>query len=182
VTAHDDSAAPLRLGISACLLGERVRWDGGHKRDAFLADVLGPRVTWVPVCPEMAIGLGAPREPVELVDDAGRVRLVGVTSRRDHTDAMQRWARAHLDELQRLRLHGFVLKSASPSCGISDVKLRRAGRVVGTGATGLFAREVIARFAQLPVTDESRLVDAAARDEFLRRVAEFARLDSSPRV
>jgi uncharacterized protein YbbK (DUF523 family) len=172
-------ASPLRLGVSACLLGERVRWDGDHKRADDLLAALDGRVEWVPVCPEMAIGLGAPREPIELVEDAGRVRLVGAQSRVDHTDAMERWACAHLDELERLRLHGFVLKARSPSCGLAGVNLRRTGGDVRPDGRGVFARALVERFARLPVEEETRLTDTAERTAFLRRVRAYARLTES---
>jgi uncharacterized protein YbbK (DUF523 family)/uncharacterized protein YbgA (DUF1722 family) len=175
---------PVRLGVSACLLGERVRWDGGHKRDRFLTEALAPHVRWVPVCPEMSIGLGVPRESVRLERRGGRLRMVAPGSGSDHTDAMRRWARDHLDELARSRLHGFVLKSGSPSCGVLGVKVRRAdGRTVRDGR-GLFARELIDRFALLPVEEEGRLADERVRESFLERVFAYARwtrlLDGGP--
>jgi uncharacterized protein YbbK (DUF523 family) len=170
----------LRLGVSACLLGEKVRHDGGHKRDAKLLATLGRVAEWVPVCPEMAIGLGAPREPVDLVKTRRGVRMLGVCSGADHTDAMRRWARAHLEKLARLRLHGFVLKSRSPSCGVGDVKLRDAkGRLLRSDASGLFAAALIERFASLPVEDEKRLSDPKVRAAFLARVRAYARGEAS---
>jgi len=165
----------LRLGVSACLLGEKVRHDGGHKRDASLLATLGRVATWVPVCPEMAIGLGTPREPVNLVETRRGVRMIATESRTDHSDAMRRWARAHLDELARLDLHGFVLKSKSPSCGVFGVKLHDArGRVLHADARGLFAHELIERFARMPVEEEERLRDPKIRAAFVRRVRAYA--------
>jgi len=166
----------LRLGVSACLLGERVRHDGGHKKDATLLATLGRVATWIPVCPEMAIGLGAPREPVNLVKTRRGVRMLGATSGDDRTAAMRRWARAHVEELARLRLDGFVLKSRSPSCGVRDVKLRdAAGRLLRGDARGLFADALIERFASMPVEDEERLADPTVRAAFLARVRAYAR-------
>src|SRR5437870_10585264 len=110
--------APLRLGISACLLGQAVRYDGGHKRDPFLAEVLGRHVEWVPVCPEVELGLGVPREPIRLEGDPARPRLVAPGSGRDLTESMARLARRRCAELSRLDLSGYVLKTGSPSCGM----------------------------------------------------------------
>jgi uncharacterized protein YbbK (DUF523 family)/uncharacterized protein YbgA (DUF1722 family) len=166
---------PVRLGVSACLLGERVRWDGGHKRDRFVADRLARHVVWVPVCPEVAIGLGVPRETVRLERRGGGVRMVAPASGEDHTVAMRRWARGHLDELARARLHGFVLKEGSPSCGLFGVKLRRAGGRTRRDGRGLFASELVARFAVLPVEEEGRLADAGVRESFVERVFAYAR-------
>src|SRR6266404_7119360 len=113
--------APLRLGISACLLGHEVRYDGGHKRDPFLTETLGRFVEWVPVCPEVELGLGVPREPIRLEGDPARPRLVALETRTDHTEAMRRLARARATGLARLELAGYVLKSDSPSCGMTRV-------------------------------------------------------------
>src|SRR2546428_9751094 len=119
--------APLRLGISACLLGHEVRYDGGHKRDPFLAETLGRFVEWVPVCPEMELGLGVPREPIRLEGDPAAPRLVAANSRRDLTRAMTRLAPARAEQLARLDLVGYVLKKDSPSCGMERVPGHRDG-------------------------------------------------------
>src|SRR6266436_4047539 len=119
--------APLRLGISACLLGHEVRWDGGHKRDHFLAETLGRFVEWVPVCPEVELGLGVPREPIRLEGDPAAPRLVAANSRRDLTRAMTRLARARAAELARLDLVGYVFKKDSPSCGMERVRVHGEG-------------------------------------------------------
>src|SRR5262245_32274649 len=111
-------ADTIRLGVSACLLGARVRYDGGHKRDAFLTGTLGPFVDWVPVCPELEIGLGVPRATLRLVGDQEAPRLVVQKSGEDLSAPMRRYARAKADELAALGLHGYVLKRGSPSCGL----------------------------------------------------------------
>src|SRR5437867_1578905 len=130
---------PLRLGISACLLGQAVRYDGGHKRDPFLAETLGRFVEWVPVCPEVELGLGVPREPIRLEGDPAAPRLVAAKSRRDLTRAMTRLARARAAELARLDLVGYVFKKDSPSCGMERVRVHGGGRPRRRG-TGLFER------------------------------------------
>src|SRR2546428_814269 len=119
--------APLRLGISACLLGHEVRYDGGHKRDPFLAETLGRFVEWVPVCPEVELGLGVPREPIRLEGDPAAPRLVAAKSRRDLTRAMTRLVRARAEQLARLDLVGYVFKKDSPSCGMERVRVYGAG-------------------------------------------------------
>jgi len=167
--------APLRLGISACLLGQAVRWDGGHKRDPFLAATLGRFVEWVPVCPEVELGLGVPREPIRLEGDPAAPRLVAANSRRDLTRAMTRLARARAAELARLDLVGYVFKKDSPSCGMERVRVHgEGGRPLRRG-TGLFARALMERLPLLPVEDEGRLHDAALRARFIERVFAYAR-------
>src|SRR5213593_2155080 len=157
--------APLRLGISACLLGQAVRWDGGHKRDRFLAATLGRFVEWVPVCPEVELGLGVPREPIRLEGDPAGPRLVAANSRRDLTRAMTRLARARVGQLARLDLVGYVLKKDSPSCGMEGVRVHGGGRPLRRG-TGLFARALMTRLPLLPVEEEGHLRDAALCESF----------------
>ena len=157
-----------RVGISACLLGDRVRYDGGHKRDAFLTGTLAARVRFVRVCPEVEAGFGAPREPMELRATAAGRALIVVDSGRDVTDTMRHWAAARVGALAAERLDGFVLKSRSPSCGIDDVPVY--GEVLDPNGRGLFAAALIARFPSLPIEDEARLVNPIARDGFVERV------------
>jgi uncharacterized protein YbgA (DUF1722 family)/uncharacterized protein YbbK (DUF523 family) len=156
---------PPRLGISSCLLGEPVRWDGGHRRDDFLSGPLSRYVEWVPVCPEVEVGMGVPRPTVDLVGDADAPRMVETEGGRDWTDAMRAWAERRIHALAGLDLCGYVLKARSPSCGLVDVKV--SGRPIGRG---LFAAALVARMPLLPVEDEGRLADALVRDAFLRRV------------
>ncbi len=157
-----------RIGISACLLGERVRFDGGHQRDGLLMDWLGPYVEWVPVCPEMEIGLGSPREPLRLVGDPARPRLVGTRSGRDFTEAMQEWAARRLEMLADL--DGFILKKDSPSCGLFRVRVYSDPGGVSRSGQGIFARALVERFPWLPVEEEGRLRDPAIREGFIEQV------------
>src|SRR5262245_7283318 len=113
-----DADRQLRIGISMCLLGENVRYDGGHKREPFVTGVLSRFVEFVAVCPEMDVGLGVPREPIRLVDVGGRIHLRGVKSETDHTAAMQRYSRRKVRELAQHDLCGYILKKDSPSCGM----------------------------------------------------------------
>jgi uncharacterized protein YbgA (DUF1722 family)/uncharacterized protein YbbK (DUF523 family) len=160
----------LRVGVSACLLGREVRHDGGHKRDTFLVDTLGRWVEWVPVCPEVELGLGVPRESIRLEGGARAPRLVAPRSGRDHTEAMARLARGRADELAGLDLDGYVLKKDSPSCGMERVRVwGRAGAPARTGV-GAFARVLMERLPLLPVEEEGRLNDPALRENFVERL------------
>jgi len=165
-----------RVGISACLLGQKVRYDGGHKRDPFLVDVLGNSVTYVPVCPEVEVGMGTPREPIRLERHGTRIRLVGVESGADHTDAMTRFADRRAAALEALDLSGYIFKKDSPSCGLEKVRVfARSGAATRSGR-GLFARGVMDRLPLLPVEDEGRLADPRVRENFLGRVLAYRRL------
>jgi uncharacterized protein YbbK (DUF523 family)/uncharacterized protein YbgA (DUF1722 family) len=167
----------VRVGVSACLLGAEVRYDGGHQRDAYLADVLGRHVTVVPVCPEMELGLGVPREPIRLVGPASAPRLLGVESGADHTEAMNAFARRRVAALARQGLDGYVLKRGSPSCGMEGVKrYRRPGRPPTRDGVGLFARALTTALPLLPVEEEDRLHDARRRDRFITRIFAHRRL------
>jgi uncharacterized protein YbbK (DUF523 family) len=165
----------IRLGISSCLLGAEVRYDGGHKRDAFLTDTLGPFVEWVPVCPEVEIGLGVPRDTLRLVGDEEAPRLIVQKTGEDLTARMQRFARARAEELAALRLHGYVLKRASPSCGLFRVRVHCENGAPSGGGRGLFAAALVERFPTLPVEEEGRLTDPAIRENFIERVFAAAR-------
>jgi uncharacterized protein YbgA (DUF1722 family)/uncharacterized protein YbbK (DUF523 family) len=163
------TAAPIRLGVSACLLGQKVRFDGGHKKDSFLTDLLARFVEFVPVCPEMELGLGAPREAIHLVRRNGEIRLVSTKTDRDLTDDMRRWAEKRLAALEREGFSGFVLKKDSPSCGMERVRVHGGSGGDKTG-TGLFAAAVRDRWPLLPLEEEGRLNDPRLRENFIERV------------
>jgi uncharacterized protein YbgA (DUF1722 family)/uncharacterized protein YbbK (DUF523 family) len=174
-----DTTAPIRIGISACLLGQEVRFDGGHKRDDFLTNVLGPHVQWVPVCPEVELGLGTPRETLRLVRVKGSAALRMMTTRTgvDHTDGMNAWAKRRLEELARSGdLCGYVLKKDSPSCGMARVKTYASNGTAERNGRGLFATALIERFPSLPVEEEGRLADAKLRENFIERIFAYRRL------
>jgi uncharacterized protein YbbK (DUF523 family) len=178
-------ARRLRIGVSACLLGEEVRYDGGHKRDPFLTDMLGHYVEWVPVCPEVEMGLRTPRPAMRLVRIGFDIRMITPETGVDHTDAMRSWADRRVEELATERLAGYILKKDSPSCGMERVKLYRAG---GAGAAdgeapsrearGLFAEALLRRYPGLPVEEEDRLHDPLVRASFLKRCSEYLRTRS----
>ncbi len=166
---------PLRLGVSTCLLGERVRYDGGHKLDRFLVNTLGEYVEWVPVCPEMECGLPTPRESMRLVGDPGQPRLVAPRSGTDFTEQMLSWAEQRLDQLEALGLHGFIFKKDSPSSGRFRVKVYdEHGSAARTG-TGLFAQAFVERFPHLPTEEEGRLHDLPLRENFIERIFVYCR-------
>lgn len=167
----------IRVGISSCLLGDKVRYDGGDKRASFLAPIAGEGVEWVPVCPEVEMGLGVPREPIRLVEDAGDIRLLGVTSGADHTARMRDYARRRLDELARLGLCGYVFKKDSPSCGPAGVQVWTAAGRPGRTDRGLFAAALVDRLPGLPVEDEEQLADPRRRAAFVQRVFAYARTE-----
>ena len=166
----------LRIGISACLLGQEVRFDGGHKRDRFLTEVLGPFVEWVPVCPEVELGLGTPRETLRLVRTAEGVRMITTRTGLDHTDGMNAWAERRLEELAREDLCGYVLKKDSPSCGMERVKVFGAAKMAERQGRGLFAAALLERFPSLPVEEEGRLSDPRLRENFIERTFAYRRL------
>jgi uncharacterized protein YbgA (DUF1722 family)/uncharacterized protein YbbK (DUF523 family) len=171
-----DTAGPIRLGISSCLLGESVRYDGGHKRDAFLTGTFGPFVDWVPVCPEVECGLGTPRESMRLVRVDGSVRLLTVKTVVDLTDQLETYAQRRVAELEWQNLSGYVLKKDSPSCGLARVKIYGAGNLSDESGRGLFASRLVERFPNLPVEEEGRLSDPRVRDNFVERVFAYSRL------
>ena len=167
---------PIRIGVSSCLLGERVRFDGGHKGNDFLTEVMGPHVEWVPVCPELEMGLGVPREPIQLERKNGKIRLVSIDTRADRTKTMLGWAKQRLGELDRENLSGYVFKSRSPSCGVAGVPIHAPNAArVGYGQ-GLYARALMERFGNLPIVEDSRLGNPALRENFIERVFACRRL------
>lgn len=164
------TTSALRLGISRCLLGEQVRFDGGHKRDPFLTDVLGRYVEWVPVCPEVEAGLGTPREAMRLVGDPQQPRLVSIKSGQDHTRALELVTDRRLVDLEAADLSGFVFKKDSPSCGVERVRTYNEHGMPNRKGVGLFARAFVGRFPLIPVEEEGRLSDPLLRENFIERV------------
>lgn len=168
-------APRLRIGISQCLLGDPVRYDGGHKRDALLADTLSRQIEWVPVCPEVEAGLGVPREPMRLEGTTRSPRLVTINTNVDHTTAVRQFSVRRLRELEQLDLSGFVLKARSPSCGIGSVPLRNARGIETPEGVGLFAQAFMKHFPLIPVEDEDRLHDPQILKDFLKRASDYHR-------
>jgi uncharacterized protein YbgA (DUF1722 family)/uncharacterized protein YbbK (DUF523 family) len=175
------SDLPIRIGVSSCLIGANVRFDGGHKRSDFLIDTLGSFVEFVPVCPEVEIGLGVPRETLRLVRDknAARVaRLVANNTGIDHTDKMNSYASRRVIALGREELSGYVLKKDSPSCGMERVRVYGSLGMPARDGSGLFAAALMRRYPSLPVEEEGRLGDAQLRENFVERLFAYRRLRS----
>ena len=169
----EDTSPPVLIGVSACLLGEKVRFDGNHKRDTYICDTLGEYFQFVPVCPEVAIGLGVPRPTIRLIGDPQAPHAVGVLNPElDVTSKLQQYSRRAARELPMLS--GFLLKSKSPSCGMERVKIYQDKGVPKLGR-GLFAQALIQARPLLPVEEEGRLGDPALRENFIERVFAYHR-------
>ncbi len=165
----------LRIGISSCLLGDEVRFDGGHKRDHFLTQVLAPYVEWIRVCPEVEVGMGVPRETLRLVRINGDTRMITTRTGIDHTDSMRAYAVRRTRALASMDLRGYVLKKDSPSCGLDRVKVYGEGGGARSGV-GTYAEVLKARFPYLPIEEEGRLNDPILRENFIERVFAYDRL------
>jgi len=165
----------IKLGISTCLLGEQVRYDGGHKLDRFLTDTLGSYVEYVPVCPEVECGFGIPRESLRLVGDPDAPRLVTTRTKEDHTKRMVAWAGRRVGELEKETLCGFIFKSNSPSSGMERVKVYNDKGMPVKKGVGIFARAFMDHFPLIPVEEEGRLHDPKLREDFIERIFVFKR-------
>jgi len=164
----------IRLGVSSCLLGEQVRFDAGHKRESFVADILPRYFDMIPVCPEVAIGLGVPREPIRLEGDERAPRAIGVkTKSLDVTERLAAYGRRMAGELGGIS--GYIFKSKSPSCGMERVKLYGAGGMARKVGRGIYAAEIMRAMPLLPTEEEGRLNDPVLRENFIERVYAFHR-------
>jgi len=163
-----------KIGISACLLGENVRFNGGHKQSQLCCEVLAAYFDFVPLCPEVAIGLGIPRETIRLVGDAASPQAVGSVHRELNVTAPlgeygEKMAAEHSD------LCGYIFMQKSPSCGLERVKVyRENGAPVDGGGRGIYAQAFCARHPNLPVEEDGRLNDPVLRENFLTRVFVYA--------
>lgn len=175
----------IKIGVSSCLLGESVRYDGGHKHDHYITDTLGRLFSLVPVCPEVGCGLPVPREAMRLEGDPAAPRLLTHQSRVDLTAPMQAFCSAKVQELEEEDLCGFIFKKNSPSCGLYRVKVDNNG-VVAESGRGLFAAAVAQHFPLLPLEEEGQLGDPARRENFIERVCSYRRgkdfLVSAPHI
>jgi len=161
---------PTRIGVSRCLLGEEVRYDGGHKHNRFLTDVLGHYIEWVPICPEVEAGLGTPREPMRLVGNPQHPRLVTIKTGIDQTHALETITTNRIETLNKLDLSGYIFKKGSPSCGMERVRLYNERGIPSRKGVGLFARAFMNQFPLTPVEEEGRLCDPTLRENFIERV------------
>lgn len=170
-------AEAIRVGVSSCLLGQKVRYDGGHKRHDFVADTLGARVVFVPVCPEVELGLGTPRQTLRLIRKDGDVRLI-MANGHDYTVAMRAFAKKRVEQLKDDDLSGYVLKKDSPSCGLTRVKVYEETGIPFKSGRGVYADALLERWPHLPVEEEGRLQDEALRENFLERLSAYHRLQT----
>ncbi len=161
---------PIRMGVSSCLLGHPVRYDGGHKRDAYVTDTLGRFFEFVPVCPEVECGLGIPRPAMRLAGDPKNPRLTVINTGEDLTERMRAYCARRVEELAGEDLCGYIFKSKSPSSGMARIKVYREDGPPSTAGVGLFARAFMDRFPFLPAEDEGRLHNPVLRENFLERV------------
>ena len=164
----------IKIGVSSCLLGAKVRYDGGHKHDPYITDILGRYFSFVPVCPEVGCGLPIPREAMRLEGDPAAPRLLTRKSRVDLTAQMQAFCAAKVQELEQEDLCGFIFKKDSPSSGLFRVKVYNNGMAV-KNSRGLFAAAVAQHFPLLPLEEEGRLNDPALRENFIERVFSYRR-------
>jgi uncharacterized protein YbgA (DUF1722 family)/uncharacterized protein YbbK (DUF523 family) len=165
----------IKLGISTCLLGKNVRYDGGHKLDHFLVDTLGNYVEWVPVCPEVECGLPIPRESMHLEGDEKEQKLITSRTKRDITPQMNRWIGPALDRLEKEKLNGYIFKKSSPSSALNNAKIYNKNGIPFAKGPGIFAKAFLKRFPLLPVEDEGRLNDPVLRELFIEAIFIHAR-------
>ena len=176
--APDEPAgAPLiKVGISACLLGRKVRYDGGHKHSGFITQILGDHFRFTPVCPELEVGMGVPRDTLSLQGDPEDPRLIVTKTGEDWTARMKKWSRERLRGLADQDLCGFLLKKDSPSCGMERVKVTSDKGMPEKKGVGVFAAALLAAFPHLPIEEEGRLNDPALRENFIERVFAYRRV------
>ncbi len=161
----------IKIGVSSCLLGKEVRYNGGHSHDRYITGTLGQYFTFVDVCPEVEAGFGIPRETLRLVGDPESPRLLTSRSGRDCTDIMLKWAQKRVKELAKENLFGFIFKSKSPSSGMERVKVYTDKGFPGSNkGIGLFARAFMVQFPLIPVEEDGRLHDAVLRENFIERI------------
>jgi uncharacterized protein YbgA (DUF1722 family)/uncharacterized protein YbbK (DUF523 family) len=165
----------IKIGISTCLLGEKVRYDGGHKLDRYITDTLGLYFEWVPVCPEAEYGLPVPREPMHLIGNPASPRIVTVRTGLDHTEGMKKWVKDKLRQLEKEDLCGFIFKSKSPSSGIGGIKIYTSSGTSSNKGTGIFGGAFMSYFSLIPVIDDGRLHNLSLRENFIEAVFVYKR-------
>jgi uncharacterized protein YbgA (DUF1722 family)/uncharacterized protein YbbK (DUF523 family) len=165
----------VKIGISACLIGSKVRYDGSHKQDYYITDTLGQYFDFIPLCPEVEYGLPVPREPMRLAGVPENPRLVTIRTGIDHTEGMKKWATKRLNELDKQKMCGFIFKSRSPSSGMKGVEVYDEKGVPHTIGAGIFARVFMEKFPLVPVIDEGGLNDPGLREVFIEKVFVFHR-------
>ena len=172
----------IKIGVSSCLLGNDVRWNGGHARDRYITDTLGAFFDFVPVCPEVECGFGIPRETMHLEGAIDAPRLVTTRTGVDHTDRMLGWANRRVRELEKEDLCGFIFKKDSPSSGMMRVKVFTDKNQPVKKGVGLFARTFMEHFPLLPAEEDGRLHDSMIRENFIDRIFTLNRWRDSIRT
>lgn len=166
----------LKLGISSCLMGQNVRYNGGHTHDPYLTRTLGRWVEFVPVCPEVECGMPVPREEMRMVSDPSDPELITIKTKKIMSTQMKTWAKKRLDALEKDNLCGFIFKSKSPSCGMDRVKVYNDKGIPSPAGIGIWARMFMERFPLLPVEDEGRLHNPILRENFIQRIFVFSKM------
>ena len=166
----DHPTTPIVIGISTCLLGEKVRFDAGHKHDRYITDILGEYFEFLPICPEMAVGMGVPRESVRLVGEPESPSMLGVKTQKDWTEKMNTYSRQTSNFLEKKNLCGYIFKKDSPSCGVFRVKVYSDSGMPSKKGMGLYSRAITEKFPLMPVEEEGRLNDLPLRENFITRV------------
>lgn len=167
----------LRIGISACLLGKKVRYDGSHKLNKSLKRWGQKRIRFIPVCPEVECGLSVPREPMVLRGNPENPRLVTINSGIDYTAKLKKWIKEKLKVLKKENISGFIFKSRSPTCGLKSVKMKGYRKKIN----GIFAMAIIKVFPEIPVAEDEKLIDSGSRRRFLKKVKAYNRLINKSR-
>jgi len=172
------TAAKPRVGISSCLLGEKVRFDGGNKWHRIIVQIIGPQVEWVPVCPEVEVGMGTPRERVNLVGLPESPAMLATGTGKNWSEEMNTFSRHKIQTMKTLQLDGFIFKKSSPSCGLKNVKVFKDSSLVQwvPFGIGLYARQFLLEFPDLPVADEGELSTKQEAFGFLEKVKRHHRL------
>jgi uncharacterized protein YbgA (DUF1722 family)/uncharacterized protein YbbK (DUF523 family) len=165
----------IKIGISSCLLGEKVRYDGGHKLDRYIKDTLGHYFEWVPVCPEVEYGLPVPRESMHLTGDPVSPRIVTIKTGVDHTEGMKKWAADKLTQIEKEDLCGFIFRSKSPSSGIGGIKVYASSGIPSNKGTGIFGGAFMRYFPLIPVIDDGRMHNPNLRENFIEQVLVYKR-------
>jgi uncharacterized protein YbgA (DUF1722 family)/uncharacterized protein YbbK (DUF523 family) len=178
LTDIDSNSRPIKIGISACLLGQPVRFDGGHKKDRYLTDILGDYFKFVAVCPEIEVGMPTPRETVRLEGPFDDPKMIGNMTKEDWTSRMKRYSNKRLKELQKENLSGYILKKDSPSCGMECVKVYHGKGGARRKGRGIYAKKLQESNPLLPIEEEGRLHDPHLRENFIVRVFTYHRLQN----
>lgn len=168
----------ILIGISSCLLGNKVRYSGDHALDREILETLGPHCQWLPVCPEREYGLPAPREPMILQGDIYNNQLRTIFTGINHTSGLVKWSFSKLKILRDAGICGFIFKSKSPSCGLYDVKIYHDHKIIYNKGVGIFSRFFTLQQPEIPVIDEKALHDPAAREVFLAKAHAYKQLEA----